>query len=101
MLGDLLCSIEELSPQTTLSDILSRVGWGGLRPSEALEVADIAFDDLTRNAINLDVDVVGVETMPLDCEDLSARLITSVGGDRINLRNCLGFVAVRVVIRAT
>jgi hypothetical protein len=50
-----------------------------LRPSEALEVGDIVFDDLTRNTIDFDVNVVGVETVPLDCEDLPARLISSVG----------------------
>jgi len=101
VLGDLLCSIEELPPQATLSDVLSRGGRAGLRPSEALEVGDIVFDDLARNTIDLDVDVVGVETVALDCEDLPARLITSVGRDGINLRNCLGFVALGVVIRAT
>lgn len=101
VLGDLLCSIEELPPQATLSDVLSRGGWAGLRPSEALEVGDIIFDDLARNAIDLDVDVVGVETVPLDCKDLPARLITSVGRDGVNLRYCLGFVALGVIIRAT
>lgn len=72
-----------------------------MRPSEALEVGDIVFDDLARNSIDLDVDVVGVETVPLDCEDLPTRLITCVGRDRVDLSNCLCFVALGVVIRAS
>ena len=72
-----------------------------MRPSEALEVGDIVFDDLARNAVDLDVDVVGVETVPLDCEDLPTRLITGVGRDGVDLSNCLSFVALGVVIRAT
>jgi hypothetical protein len=72
-----------------------------LGPSEALEVGDIVFDDLTRNTIDFYVNVVGVETVSLDCEYLPTRLIASIGRDGINLCNCLGFVALRVVVRAT
>ena len=97
-LVDLLCSIEELSPQATLSDVLSNVGWASLRPSEALEEGDIVFNDLARNTIDLDVDVVGVEAVSLHCEDLPARLIPGIGRDGVNLRNCLSFVALGVVI---
>jgi hypothetical protein len=100
-LGDLLSGVEELPSQATLSDVLSKAAWAGLRPSEALEVGDVVFDDLARNAIDLDVDVVRVETVPLDCEDLPTRLITGVGRDGVDLSNCLSFVALGVVIRAS
>ena len=81
-----------------LPDVDWVCGGVGLCSSQALEVLDISLDDLAGSAINFDFDVLGIESVTLDSQDLTASLEAICCANRVNLSDGLGLVALCIVI---